>query len=192
MQLSEPLWKQLINSRSTERMFRPVHPRTTTISENRYLFITTRGNKSITAFQLARDLYTATASRDSCIIVCRSLHNRGLFALRPASYVPLTSAHKKYAFSLVQKSSTLHQRSMENNSVQSMFSLNKDSTTYRQTSDKKIIIAAEVDGKGRNNVRWAHILPIFVKISMIDDTFVMISLYSMFVYSEMQFVLILF
>lgn len=61
-------------------------------NEDQYFSITARRNRSATVSQLSRDLHAATVNRVSRVTVSRQLHEKGLFARRPAVCVPLTSA----------------------------------------------------------------------------------------------------
>ncbi|GBM69327.1 hypothetical protein AVEN_155752-1 [Araneus ventricosus] len=88
------LWKQFQDTGSIER--KPGQgPRATTASEDRYLSIITRRNRSATASQLSRDLYAVTGTRVSRVTVSKTLHETGLFARRPAVCVPLTSTNRR-------------------------------------------------------------------------------------------------
>lgn len=89
------LWKQFQDTGSIERKPGQGRPRATTAADDRYLSITARRNRDATASQLSRDLYAATGSRVSRVTVYRRLHERGLFARRPAVCVPLTSANRR-------------------------------------------------------------------------------------------------
>ncbi|GFU89060.1 transposable element Tc1 transposase [Trichonephila clavipes] len=52
--------------------------------EDRHLSILARRNKRVTSSQLSRYLYAATGIRVSRVTVSKRLHERGLFARRPA------------------------------------------------------------------------------------------------------------
>ncbi|GBO43812.1 hypothetical protein AVEN_192354-1 [Araneus ventricosus] len=88
------LWKQFQDTGSIER--KPGQgPRANTATVDRYLSIIERRNRSATASQLSRDLYAATATRVSRVTVSKRLHDTGLFARKPAVYVPLTSTNRR-------------------------------------------------------------------------------------------------
>ncbi|GBL73652.1 hypothetical protein AVEN_230654-1 [Araneus ventricosus] len=57
------LWKQFQDTGSIERKPGQGRPRATTVTEDRYLSIIARRNRSATASQLSRDLYAATGTR---------------------------------------------------------------------------------------------------------------------------------
>lgn len=89
------LWKQFQDTGSIERKPGQGRPRATTAREDRHLSIIARRNRGATASQLSRDLYAATETRVSRVTVSRRLHERGLFARRPAVCVPLTSTNRR-------------------------------------------------------------------------------------------------
>lgn len=89
------LWKQFQDTGSISRRPGQGRPRSTTTNEERYLALSARRHRTATASQLSRELYAATGTRVSRSTVARRLHERGLYARRPAVCVPLTAAHKR-------------------------------------------------------------------------------------------------
>ncbi|KFM62759.1 Transposable element Tcb2 transposase, partial [Stegodyphus mimosarum] len=118
--------------------------------EDRYLSILARRNRGVTASQLSRDLYTATGTRVTRVAVSQRLHERGLFARRPAVCVPLTSTDRRVRLAWCRQHSD---RSTEQWATvlftdESRFSLNIDSrrtfiwrepeTRYLPSKDREI------------------------------------------------------
>ncbi|GFT34354.1 HTH_Tnp_Tc3_2 domain-containing protein [Trichonephila clavipes] len=65
-------------------------PRTTTSTDDRYIQLTARRNRTENATQLQRQLLLATRRRVSSQIVRNRLHEGGLYARRPMVCIPLT------------------------------------------------------------------------------------------------------
>ncbi|GFY22863.1 transposable element Tc1 transposase [Trichonephila clavipes] len=70
-------------------------PIATTAREERHLSIILKRNREATTSQLSRYLYSATGTSVSIVTVSKRLHERGLFARRPAVCVPLTSTNRR-------------------------------------------------------------------------------------------------
>ncbi|GBL80079.1 hypothetical protein AVEN_29087-1 [Araneus ventricosus] len=100
-------------------------PRATTATEDRYLSIIARRNRGATAPQLSRDLYAATGTHVSRVIV----HETGLFARRPAVCVPLTSTNRRVrlAWCREHRDWSMDQWATVLFTDESRFSLNTDS-----------------------------------------------------------------
>ena len=90
------LWRQFQTTQDVSR--RPVQgrPRVTTEQDDRYLSLTARRHRTITARQLSLDLSAGRGRNVSRSTVSRRLHLRGLYARRPVVCVPLTVAHKRH------------------------------------------------------------------------------------------------
>ena len=93
------LWKQFQDTGTIERKPGQGSPRATKALEDRYLSITARRNRHSSASPLPRGFYAATGTRVSRVTVSRRLHERGLFARRPAVCVPLTSVNRRVRLS---------------------------------------------------------------------------------------------
>ncbi|GFV10607.1 HTH_Tnp_Tc3_2 domain-containing protein [Trichonephila clavipes] len=89
------LWKEFQGTGSTERKSGQGRPRAAMAKEDHHLSIMTRSNRRATAFQICRYLYAATGTYVSRVTVSKRLHDRGLFATRPAVCVSLTSRDRK-------------------------------------------------------------------------------------------------
>lgn len=89
------LWRQFQTTGDVSR--RPVQgrPRVTTEHDDRYLGLTARRHRTMSARQLSLDLSAATGRTVSRSTVSRRLHLRGLYARRPVVCVPLTVVHKR-------------------------------------------------------------------------------------------------
>ncbi|GFU62656.1 transposable element Tcb2 transposase, partial [Trichonephila clavipes] len=68
-------------------------PRATTSTNDRYIQLTARRNRSENATQLQRQLLLATGRRVSSQTVRNRLHEGGLYARRPMVCIPLTPRH---------------------------------------------------------------------------------------------------
>ncbi|GFX75158.1 transposable element Tc1 transposase [Trichonephila clavipes] len=69
-------------------------PRATTSTDDRYIQLTARRNRTENATQLQRQLLLATGRRVSSQTVRNRLHEGGLYARRPMVYIPLTPRHR--------------------------------------------------------------------------------------------------
>ncbi|GFX30460.1 transposable element Tcb2 transposase [Trichonephila clavipes] len=69
-------------------------PRVTTSTDDRYIQLTARRNRTENATQLQRQLLLATGRRVSSQTVRNRLHERGLYARRPMVCIPLTPRHR--------------------------------------------------------------------------------------------------
>ncbi|UYV69889.1 hypothetical protein LAZ67_7001107 [Cordylochernes scorpioides] len=67
----------------------------TATSEDRYLVVTAKRHREMTAIQLSNELSSATGTRISRQTVYRRLHEGALYARRPMVCIPLTSAHRR-------------------------------------------------------------------------------------------------
>ncbi|GFT75003.1 HTH_Tnp_Tc3_2 domain-containing protein [Trichonephila clavipes] len=67
-------------------------PRATTSTDDRYIQLTARRNRTENATQLQRQLLLATGRRVSSQTVRNRLHEGGLYARRPMVCIPLTHA----------------------------------------------------------------------------------------------------
>ncbi|GBL90472.1 hypothetical protein AVEN_179403-1 [Araneus ventricosus] len=125
--------KDLISARkntgSIERKPGQGRPRATTATEDRYLSIITRRNRSATASQLSRDLYAATRTRVSRVTVSKRLHETWLFSRIPAVCVPLTSTNRRVhlAWCREHRDWSMDQWATVLFTDESQFSLNTDS-----------------------------------------------------------------
>ncbi|GFV25359.1 HTH_Tnp_Tc3_2 domain-containing protein [Trichonephila clavipes] len=68
-------------------------PRATTSTDDRYIQLTARRNRTENATQLQRQLLLATGRRVSSQTVRNRLHEGGLYARRPMVCIPLTPRH---------------------------------------------------------------------------------------------------
>ncbi|GFT95100.1 transposable element Tcb2 transposase [Trichonephila clavipes] len=69
-------------------------PRTTTSTDDRYIQLTARRNRTENATQLQRQLLLATGRRVSSQTVRNRVHEGGLYARRPMVCIPLTPRHR--------------------------------------------------------------------------------------------------
>ena len=89
------VWKQFQDTGSISRRPGQGRRRATMTNEDRYLALSAWRHRTATDSQLSRELHAATGTRVSRFTVARRLHERGLYARRPAVCVPLTAAHKR-------------------------------------------------------------------------------------------------
>ncbi|KMQ82797.1 dna-mediated transposase [Lasius niger] len=89
------LWKRFQITGNVARRPVPGRPKVTTARQDRYLTITARRQRKISASELSSALTTATGVRVSRQTVYRRLDKVGLYARRPSVCVPLTSAQKR-------------------------------------------------------------------------------------------------
>ena len=106
------LWKQFKNSGTVARKPGQGRPRAKTANDDRYLVLSAKHQRMSTATQLSRDLAAATGTSVSRKTVARRLHERGLYARKPAICAPLTPLPQKRAFTMVQTTPTLDTASM--------------------------------------------------------------------------------
>ena len=89
------LWSQFKTSWTVCRRPGQDHPRATMTNEDRYLFLSAKCQRVATATHLSRDLTAATGTSISSKTVSRRLHERGLYARKPAICIPLPPSHKR-------------------------------------------------------------------------------------------------
>ncbi|UYV84537.1 hypothetical protein LAZ67_X002498 [Cordylochernes scorpioides] len=89
------IWKQFIDTGTIKRKEGSGRKRKTATSEDRYLVVTAKRNREMTAIQLYNELSSATGTRISRQTVYRRLHEGALYARRPMVCIPLTSAHRR-------------------------------------------------------------------------------------------------
>ncbi|UYV73054.1 hypothetical protein LAZ67_10001682 [Cordylochernes scorpioides] len=77
------IWKQFIETGTIKRKEGSGRKRKPATSEDRYLVVTAKRHREITAIQLSNELSSATGTRISRQTVYRSLHEGALFARRP-------------------------------------------------------------------------------------------------------------
>ncbi|GFX98226.1 transposable element Tcb1 transposase [Trichonephila clavipes] len=87
------LWQRFQDDGNVSRCYSTGRPRVTTPNEDRYLVVTAKTNRRITASDLSRQLSSATGTTVSRQTVCRRLGHIGLYARRPVRCVPLTATH---------------------------------------------------------------------------------------------------
>ncbi|UYV83528.1 hypothetical protein LAZ67_23001355 [Cordylochernes scorpioides] len=89
------IWKQFIETGTIKRKEGSGRKRKTATSEDRYLVVTAKRHREMTAIQLSNELSSATGTRISRQTVYRRLHEGALYARRPMVCIPLTSAHRR-------------------------------------------------------------------------------------------------
>ncbi|UYV63374.1 hypothetical protein LAZ67_2003876, partial [Cordylochernes scorpioides] len=89
------IWKQFIETGTIKRKEGSGRKRKTVTSEDRYLVVTAKCHREMTAIQLSNELSSATGTRISRQTVYRRLHEGPLYARRPMVCIPLTSAHRR-------------------------------------------------------------------------------------------------
>ncbi|UYV79238.1 hypothetical protein LAZ67_17001702 [Cordylochernes scorpioides] len=89
------IWKQFIETGTIKRKEGSGIQRKTATSEDRYLVVTAKRHREMTAIQLSNELSSATGTRISRQTVYRRLHEGALYARRPMVCIPLTSAHRR-------------------------------------------------------------------------------------------------
>ncbi|UYV60670.1 hypothetical protein LAZ67_1001817, partial [Cordylochernes scorpioides] len=106
-----------------------VEKRKTATSEDRYLVVTAKRHREMTAIQLSNELSSATGTRISRQTVYRRLYEGALYARRPIICIPLTSAHRRARLNwcLEHHAWTHDQWANVLFSDESRFSLNTDS-----------------------------------------------------------------
>ncbi|GFV19703.1 transposable element Tcb2 transposase [Trichonephila clavipes] len=90
----EVLWNRLQETGNVRRRPGAGRPRTTTSTDDRYIQLTVRRNRTENATQLQRQLLLATGRRVSSQTVRNRLHEGGLYARRPMVCLPLTPCHR--------------------------------------------------------------------------------------------------
>lgn len=89
------LWSQFKTSGTVCRRPGQGRPRASTANDDRYLVVSAKRQRTATPTQLSRDLAAATGTSISSKTVSRRLHERGLYARKPAICIPLTPSHKR-------------------------------------------------------------------------------------------------
>ncbi|GFX44377.1 transposable element Tcb2 transposase [Trichonephila clavipes] len=87
------LWNRFQETGNVRRQPGAGRPRATTSTDDRYIQLTARRNRSENATQLQRQLLLATGRRLSSQTVRNRLHEGGLYARRPMVCIPLTPRH---------------------------------------------------------------------------------------------------
>ncbi|UYV80853.1 hypothetical protein LAZ67_19001989 [Cordylochernes scorpioides] len=123
------IWKQFIETGTIKRKEGSGRKRKTATSEDRYLVVTAKPHREMTAIQLSNKLSSATGTRISRQTVYRRLHEGALYARRPMVCIPLTSAHRRARLNwcLEHHAWTHDQWANVLFSDESRFSLNTDS-----------------------------------------------------------------
>ncbi|GFX80591.1 HTH_Tnp_Tc3_2 domain-containing protein [Trichonephila clavipes] len=84
------LWNRLQETGNVRRRPGAGWPRATTSTDDRYIQLTARRNRTENATQLQRQLLLATGRRVSGQTVRNRLHEGGIYARRPMVCIPLT------------------------------------------------------------------------------------------------------
>ncbi|UYV84520.1 K02A2.6-like, partial [Cordylochernes scorpioides] len=123
------IWKQFIETGTIKIKEGSGRKRKTATSEDRYLVVTAKRHREMTAIQLSNELSSATGTRISRQTVYRRLHEGALYARRPMVCIPLTSAHRRARLNwcLEHHAWTHDQWANVLFSDESRFSLNTDS-----------------------------------------------------------------
>ncbi|GFW53264.1 transposable element Tcb2 transposase [Trichonephila clavipes] len=90
----ERLWNRYQESGNVKRRPGAGRPRATTSTDDRYVQLTARRNRTENATQLQRQLLLAIGRRVSSQTVRNRLHEGGLYARRPMVCIPLTPRHR--------------------------------------------------------------------------------------------------
>ncbi|GFT01131.1 transposable element Tcb2 transposase [Trichonephila clavipes] len=88
------LWNPFQETGNVRRRPGAGRPRATTSTDDRYIQLTVRRNRTENATQLQRQLLLATGRRVSSQTVRNRLHEGGLYARRPMVCIPLTPRHR--------------------------------------------------------------------------------------------------
>ncbi|GFX85141.1 HTH_Tnp_Tc3_2 domain-containing protein [Trichonephila clavipes] len=88
------LWNRFQETGNVRRRPGPGRPRTTTSTDDRYIQLTARRNRTENATQLQRQLLLATERRVSSQTVRNGFMRGGLYARRPMVCIPLTPRHR--------------------------------------------------------------------------------------------------
>lgn len=94
-QVVSNLWKQFQETGTIVRKEGQGRKRCTKPEDDRYLVLTVKRQREMTANQLSNELFAASGTRVSRRTVRRRLNECGLYARRPMVCVPLTSSHRK-------------------------------------------------------------------------------------------------
>ncbi|UYV80547.1 hypothetical protein LAZ67_19000535 [Cordylochernes scorpioides] len=123
------IWKQFVATGTIKRKEGSGRKRKPATSEDRYLVVTAKRHKEMTAIQLSNELSSATGTRISRQTVYRRLHEGALYARLPMVCIPLTSAHRRARLNwcLEHHAWTHDQWANVLFSDESRFSLNTDS-----------------------------------------------------------------
>ncbi|UYV84124.1 K02A2.6-like [Cordylochernes scorpioides] len=123
------IWKQFIETGTIKRKEGSGRKRKTATSEDRYLVVTAKRHREMTAIQLSNELSSATGTRISRQTVYRRLHEGAFYARRPMVCIPLTSAYRRARLNwcLEHHAWTHDQWANVLFSDESRFSLNTDS-----------------------------------------------------------------
>ncbi|GFV43720.1 HTH_Tnp_Tc3_2 domain-containing protein [Trichonephila clavipes] len=87
------LWNRFQETGNVRRRPGAGRPRATTSTDDRYIQLTARRNRTENATQMQRQLLLATGRRVSSQTVRNRLHEGGLYARRPMVFIPLTPRH---------------------------------------------------------------------------------------------------
>ncbi|GFX48621.1 transposable element Tcb2 transposase [Trichonephila clavipes] len=88
------LWNRFQETGNVRRRPGAGRPRATTSTDDRYIQLTARRNRTENATQLQRQLLLATGRRVSSQTVRNRLHEGGLYARRSMVCIPLTPRHR--------------------------------------------------------------------------------------------------
>ncbi|GFX99227.1 transposable element Tcb2 transposase [Trichonephila clavipes] len=88
------LWNRFQETGNVRRRPGAGRPHATTSTDDRYIQLTARRNRTENATQLQRQLLLATGRRVSSQTVRNRLHEGGLYARRPMVCIPLTPRHR--------------------------------------------------------------------------------------------------
>ncbi|GFX68742.1 transposable element Tcb2 transposase [Trichonephila clavipes] len=88
------LWNRFQETGNVKRRPGAGRPRATTSTDDRYIQLTARRNRTENATQLQRQLLLATGRRVFSQTVRNRLHEGGLYARRPMVCIPLTPRHR--------------------------------------------------------------------------------------------------
>ncbi|GFW48714.1 transposable element Tcb2 transposase [Trichonephila clavipes] len=94
------LWNRFRETGNVRRRPGAGRSRATTATDDRYIQLTARRNRTENATQLQRQLLLATGRRVPSQTVRNRLHEGGLYARRPMVCIPLTPRHHDSRFSL--------------------------------------------------------------------------------------------
>ncbi|GFV30854.1 transposable element Tcb1 transposase [Trichonephila clavipes] len=87
------LWQRFQDDGNVSRYYSTGLPGVTTPNEDLYLAVTAKRNRRNTAYDLSRQLSSATGTTVSRQTVYRRLRHIGLYASRPVRCVPFTGTH---------------------------------------------------------------------------------------------------
>ncbi|GFT40166.1 transposable element Tcb2 transposase [Trichonephila clavipes] len=93
-----PLWKSFKTTGMCSRRHGGGRVRSTTPAEDRYIVLSAKRNRRITAQQVANQFLAASGQQISRKTVARRLRGGGLYAHRPVVCVPLTRQHRTARF----------------------------------------------------------------------------------------------